>query len=267
MNDMLLNRFWNGLRTRLKEAARSKTEHIHDYEQLLVEVRKIESENDQTKDETKGQVRLMSSNYVDQQAAGSDEESFRDILTGINARLHDLEIAVKSSSSNHSVHSQSHHNSSEHIHYNRPTQTNYNHVSSTGQGHSRINVRGQGHTRGNHTEHRGIRGRHNHNNHGSSNQVYRNSNPVAGVYRGTYNNSRFNDYTNNAFQQRNPTHNTPNAFQQRNPTHNWTPSGRSRFNGTPKPEIICHRCTQPGHIAAGCRVDLDALHLNLQGSA
>jgi hypothetical protein len=254
VNDMLLNRFWSGLRTRLKEAARSKTEHIHDYERLLVEVRKIESESDQMNDESKGQVRLMSSNYVDKHAAGSDEESLRDILTGINARLHDLEIAVKSSSSSHSVHSQPHHNSSENMNYYRPMQTRYNHVSSTGQGHSRIHDRGQGHSRGNHTNHRGIRGRNNHTSLGSSNHEYRNINPVAGVYRGTYNNSRFNDY---------PT----NTFQQRNPTHTWTPSARPRFNGIPKPDIICHRCRQPGHIAARCQVDLESLHLNMQGSA
>ena len=221
---MLLNRFWSGLRTQLKEAARSKTEHIHDFESS------------------------------DKQAACSDEESLRDILTHINARLCDLEVAVKSSSANQSAHSQPQRNSSEHINYDRPTQTRYSSRYSTGQGRSRFNVRGQDHSCDSHTIHRGLQERHNYNGFRSSNPVYRNNNPVSVVYRGTSNNRPRNDFTNI-------------AFQHRNPTHTWTPSGRSRLNGTPRPEIICHRCKQPGHIAAGCRVDLEALHLNLQGSA
>ena len=70
-----------------------------------------------------------------------------------------------------------------------------------------------------------------------------------GINNGSSTNRGWYNYSTNSWQNRNPTtgnQHTPNEQQRQ--------------------EIICHRCRQPGHIAIGCRADLDSLPLNRQES-
>ena len=259
MGDMLLNRFWSGLRTRLKEAARSKVEHIHDYERLLVEVRRIESEDQVAKDVTKGKVNVMAVPTDGQQVG--DDESLKCMMAKMNGRLDDMEQTMKSMKSGYTGTKPS--SSSD---GNRKEENNHSIFTGQhrGRGRGRDGNWNPGY-RGNSSSH-GYRG--NNSSHG-----YRDRSSAHAFQQGSWNshsNSRpWNDNNSRSWNRPNTQNHyglnsdsSTNSWQNRNPTTGNQPTP----NEQQRQEIICHRCRQPGHIAIGCRADLDSLPLNRQES-
>jgi hypothetical protein len=100
MNDMLRTKFWNGLLSHLKEAARHKTEYVKDYGRLLVEVRKIESEpnNTDTCDKTAkiGHAKVMSTASSEPKVEESEIEILKGMMFKMNTKLDHMEKVFKS---------------------------------------------------------------------------------------------------------------------------------------------------------------------------
>ena len=86
---MLINRFWDGLREELKEATRRKAETVTDFDQLRIEVRKIEcqkaGDRHRKPSTTKAQVKVTTVQKTDAL------EQVAAMLGTINSRLNDME--------------------------------------------------------------------------------------------------------------------------------------------------------------------------------
>ena len=93
-NDMLRTKFWNGLLPQLKEAARSKREHIKDFDKLLIEVRKIECEGVgqvvEPKESKKGQVKMVSA----EPSKDSEMEQLKVVVCQLSTKLDELQGAL-----------------------------------------------------------------------------------------------------------------------------------------------------------------------------
>ena len=96
VNEMLATRFWGGLQHQLKEAARVKAEHIKDFDDLRIEVRKIECEMATSSMSSKNDYRKA---QVKVQAAAPEEiDSFTAMRVKINSRLDTMEETIKQQS-------------------------------------------------------------------------------------------------------------------------------------------------------------------------
>ena len=101
MNDMLRKKFWNGLLPKLRESSRSKTEHIKEFNKLMVAVRMIECEQPDVEvtiptDTRKAQVKMAKAE------AKHESESEMEILKGVvcqlTTKLDELQGAIQSRS-------------------------------------------------------------------------------------------------------------------------------------------------------------------------
>ena len=218
MNDMLRTKFWNGLLSHLKEAARHKTEYVKDYGRLLVEVRKIESEPSSTdtydKNAKRGHVKVMSTSSSEPKAEESEMELLKGMIFKMNTKLDHMEKVFKSTDKTADVpHSTG--QATSQVTY-QPSYQHTNSVAYRGQ------YPGRGRSRGSSRGTDGFRG-----------------------HRGSWQYTPSNLYNNQT-----------RPFQ-----HNQQQRQRS--------EIICYRCGQLGHIAMGCRVELEPTSptLNQQESA
>ena len=235
MDEMLHNRFWHGLKSHLKEAARHKMERITDFDHLLVEVRRIECEFGEVLTDVtdkKAQINAMTSGSKDQRP-NKDEDSLTAVLAKINCRLDDVEQSLKTI---HNFGGQQ-----EVPEVDNGQQTNKHGVGDQGRGRGRN--RGRGHDRGHSQDH------------GRSSRSFHQSGE--GAVNNTWRNNDHNNYSNR--------YNAPDNSGSY-PTHENQGFNRGFHQGFPPPsnchrkEIICYRCGQPVHVVSGCRVDLDSLN-------
>ena len=93
-NDMLRTKFWNGLLPHLKDAARSQKEHVKDFDQLRIEVRKIECEcgtqQPEHKEPKKGQVKMVSV----KPNQDSDMEKLTAVVCQLSTKLDELQCVM-----------------------------------------------------------------------------------------------------------------------------------------------------------------------------
>ena len=97
MNDMLRKKFWNGLLPKLREASRSKTEHIKDFNKLMIAVRKIECEQPDIEvttlsDSKKGHVKMAKAET--RQESESEMEILKGVVCQLTTKLDELQVAM-----------------------------------------------------------------------------------------------------------------------------------------------------------------------------
>ena len=94
--EMLRFRFWSGLHHHLKEATRTKAERINDFDRLLVEVRKIESEalDQHTRKEGSASSTKMMKCLATETEESDDDNSFKGMIAKLNCRLDGLEKSM-----------------------------------------------------------------------------------------------------------------------------------------------------------------------------
>ena len=130
LNDMLRTKFWSGLLPHLKEAARHKVESVRDFDQLRIEVRKIESElpDSPIKPEPrKGQVKMVNA----EETAPSEIETVKGMVCKLESKMEELQSAFSSKTKDEAVRA----NASYHGQWNRQ-------VRGRGRGRFRGNYRG-----------------------------------------------------------------------------------------------------------------------------
>ena len=90
-DDMLRGKFWLGLKSELREAARGKVERVQNFDELRMEVRRIESEHEMQKPrevtEEKGKKAQLKMARTDKQSKSAEDEISLHDLKGMISQL------------------------------------------------------------------------------------------------------------------------------------------------------------------------------------
>ena len=252
--EMLRFRFWSGLHHHLKEATRTKAERIKDFDRLLVEVRKIESEApyQHTRKEGSASSTKMMKCLATETDESDDDHSFKGMIAKLNCRLDGLEKSMTTIADSKRVDANSNQ---------QPPQQQARPAWDQNRGRGNGQSRGFGRGRGRYQNHQSqnYRGNHNTQYQQQSNQYQRHNNQS---YRGRNSWNKpdhtpgWNNHLTNTFQQ--PSQGVQNNASSNDNTQSCPQTASS------KRDIYCFRCGQLGHVAPGCRVDLD--HLNQEES-
>ena len=101
INSMLMQKYWSGLQSHLKQAARHKLEHVRQFDKFRIELRKIETEykdktEKATKEETpvkKAQVKMAT---AESSTPSSEMEAIKGMICSLTSKVDTLQQKVSS---------------------------------------------------------------------------------------------------------------------------------------------------------------------------
>ena len=231
-DDMLRGKFWLGLRSELREAARGKVERIPNFDELRIEVRRIESEHElqNPREDTteKGKKAHLNMTRTDKQDKPAEDEITLRELKGMVSQLTTTVEKLE-----HKIDQQ-------------PEASRFsgnNNFRGRGRNRGRGNWNGNGPSAPGWSDRGSIRGR-------SMNRG-----------RGTWGNSYSGPAGNQSGQSNNYSGSTGN-YNNQETSYSGTFQGNHDKPKSNYYDVECYRCFQKGHVKSGCRVDLSTLNSN-----